>query len=299
MNSSQKSLLEQHLRTRSHRCSASEFVDEEEDVERIGAFEERPSTSDFNYDMCLAMVAINAPWNTVNNPIWKRFLEKYTNRVVPDESTIRKNYLDKVYSETVQHIRSEIGENFIWISVDETTDSTGRHIANFIVGKMSKDSPTQPYLLCCKQLDKVNFSTMGMFVSDSLSTLWPQGQHREKVLLLVTDSASYMVKAAESLKPFYPNLKHLTCLVHAIHRIAEEVRDCFPSVDKFISTTKKIFLKCPSRVAKYKEITGNAPLPPFPVITRWGTWIKAAVFFAENFFKIKEVLTITKYNILN
>jgi len=78
-------------------------VDPEED-ENVEAPDKRPSSFDFYFDLCVAMVAINAPWNVLNNPVFKRFLEKYTNRGVPDESTIRKNYLTKVYAETVQKI---------------------------------------------------------------------------------------------------------------------------------------------------------------------------------------------------
>jgi len=49
-------------------------------------------------------------------------------------------------------------------------------------------------------------------------------------------------------------------------------------------------LKAPSRVAEYKRITNNLPLPPRPVLTRWGTWISAALFYCEHYSKIKEVL---------
>ena len=31
-------------------------------------------------------------------------------------------------------------------------------------------------------------------------------------------------------------------------------------------------------------------MPPEPVITRWGTWIKAAIFYAEHFEAIKEIV---------
>ncbi|CAH2003791.1 unnamed protein product [Acanthoscelides obtectus] len=34
------------------------------------------------------------------------------------------------------------------------------------------------------------------------------------------------------------------------------------------------------------------PLPPEPVITRWGTWLNAALFYADNFVKIKEIFLL-------
>lgn len=263
---------------------------EENDYDSENEHEE--SVENFNYELCRAMIAVNMPWTSLNNEVWKNFLEKHTGQPIPNESTLRKNYLNKVYDDIIKKIRLEIGDSCVWISVDETTDKTGRHMANFIVGKMCSDIPTEGYLLCCKQLDSVNFETIARFVNYSILTLWPQGQNTQNILLLVTDAASYMLKAGEYLKVLYPNMKHLTCLVHGIHRVAEEVRDIFPAVDKFISTTKKVFLKSPSRISVYKRIMGNTSLPPRPIITRWGTWIDAAVFHAENFNKIKEIFEL-------
>lgn len=34
----------------------------------------------------------------------------------------------------------------------------------------------------------------------------------------------------------------------------------------------------------------NVPLPPEPVLTRWGTWLEAAIFYHENFHNIKNVI---------
>jgi len=43
---------------------------------------------------------------------------------------------------------------------------------------------------------------------------------------------------------------------------------------------RKIFVeKCP-----------GIPLPPKPIITRWGTWIDAAIYYANNFESVKTVI---------
>lgn len=83
---------------------------------------------------------------------------------------------------------------------------------------------------------------------------------------------------------------HLTCLAHGLHRIAEEVRSLFPDVDILISNIKKIFLKAPSRIQLFKSIAPNLNLPPQPILTRWGTWISAAIYYATNFEKIIEII---------
>ncbi|KAF2891562.1 hypothetical protein ILUMI_14611 [Ignelater luminosus] len=34
----------------------------------------------------------------------------------------------------------------------------------------------------------------------------------------------------------------------------------------------------------------NARLPPNPVVTRWGIWLQAAIFYSDNFVKFKVVM---------
>lgn len=40
----------------------------------------------------------------------------------------------------------------------------------------------------------------------------------------------------------------------------------------------------------YKEIFPSTPLPPEPILTRWGTWINAACFSADYFEGLKAVI---------
>ena len=58
---------------------------------------------------------------------------------VPDESTLRKNYVDKVFQKTKQAIRQIIGDNLIYFHVDETTDSCGRYVANLLIGTLTRE----------------------------------------------------------------------------------------------------------------------------------------------------------------
>lgn len=51
-----------------------------------------------------------------------------------------------------------------------------------------------------------------------------------------------------------------------------------------------ILSQAPRRKLLFKTLFPDLALPPQPVITRWGTWIKAAVYFAENFENIATFL---------
>ena len=111
--------------------------------------------------------------------------------------------------------------------------------------------------------------------------LWLDGIRYSNILLLITDVVSYMKKTASSLQILYPNMIHLTCLAHGLHRIAEEVQSKFPDIDKLISNGKKIFREM------FHDKAPDVPLPPQPVVTRWGTWITAAFYYAKHFTTIQ------------
>ena len=281
--------MQQHIGSQLHkRCKASKNNSEESELTFSNTSSNcSESNNEFKSDLCTALVASNIPWNVVNNATFNNFLKKYTGQPIPNESTLRKNYLDKCYQQSITKIRDSLKDDNVWISVDETTDKQGRYVANLIIGALSEIESSGSFLLACKQLDQVNNATVARFVNDSIRMLWPQG-NETKVLLLITDAAAYMIKAGQNLKIFYPNIIHNTCLAHGLNLIAEKVRSSFPVANSFISSVKKIFIKAPLRVQQYKQIL-NKELPPEPILTRWGTWLKAASFYADNMEGIAEV----------
>jgi Protein of unknown function (DUF 659) len=225
----------------------------------------------FFRDLCQTMLAANIPWNKLSNTSFRGFLEKYCGRVIPDESILRKKYLDGCNNSAIEEICESIGDSSIYVVVDETTDACGRYVANLLVGKLSEDEAGTPFLLTSKVLERTNHSTIARFVNDSLRVLWPAEGQEEKLRLLLSDAAAYMLKAGTALKVFYPNVIQVTCLSHGLNRVAEQVREEFPDVNKLKSNTKKVFIKAPLRVLAYKDQLPGIPLPPEPVLTRWGT----------------------------
>lgn len=123
--------------------------------------------------------------------------------------------------------------------------------------------------------------------------MWPATKQEEigaKFLLFVTDSVAYMLKAGKGLKAMYPDLLHVTCVNHGLNRLSEEIRSCFPEVDRLVAALKSVFRKAPSRICLFKETCPQLPLPPQPVITRWGTWLAAVEYYSKNFDSVKSVV---------
>lgn len=106
-------------------------------------------------------------------------------------------------------------------------------------------------------LEKTNNSTVMQSFIDACSFLWMGSIQYDKVLLAVSDQASYMLLAMSNLKSLFSNLNHVTCLAHCLHRVCEIVRDEYDAANEFISAIRKVLLKAPARIQLYKAITGK------------------------------------------
>ncbi|KAB0790293.1 hypothetical protein PPYR_15364, partial [Photinus pyralis] len=109
-----------------------------------------------------------------------------------------------------------------------------------LIGILHEDKSSKSYLIYSKQLDKTNNVTITRCIQEGLSHFYLPGTiPSERVLLMLSDAAPYMIKAAQNLKIFYDNLMHITCLAHGVNREAEEIRLRFPLVNDLIINIKK------------------------------------------------------------
>ncbi|KAL4131839.1 hypothetical protein QTP88_009087 [Uroleucon formosanum] len=290
VSATKRFLVTQHIKTAKHEHAFNQRKRREQSTSQSLLTENTNKKSDFNSDLTEALVFANIPLYKVNNLKFKNFLEKYTSKKIPDESTLRKNYVDSIYQKTLTKIQAEVLNRKIWVSIDETTDIDGRYVANVIVGVLDCEVPGKVMLVNCEHLEKTNSTTIAQLFDRTMNLIWPQGVEHNNVLLLVSDAAPYMVKAGSAIQIFYPKILHVTCLAHALHRVAEQIRIDFPLVDKLISSVKKVFLKCPSRIQIFKNEAPELSLPPEPVLTRWGTWLTAAVYYCDSYQTIKKII---------
>ena len=83
---------------------------------------------------------------------------------------------------------------------------------------------------------------------------------------------------------------YITCVVHGVHGVCEEIRKVFPEADSYVANVKKVFPKAPSRTEFFKSVAPDLALPPEPIVTRWGTWVNAVFYHAVNYEKLETVL---------
>ena len=64
------------------------------------------------------------------------------------------------------------------------------------IGVLHPEKERKSFLISCKSLKKTNHETIVHFVNLSLKTFYNFNNFEEKFLLILTDAAPYMVKAA-------------------------------------------------------------------------------------------------------
>lgn len=239
----------------------------------------------FNKDLTNWLVAADIPFHKLTMDLTKQFFCKYTKFNCPDATVARRRYLIEIYDDTITKIRNVVGENGIYFIVDETTDIKQRYVLNVLVGVLD-GNPTKSMLISSQELEATNNATVTQAIVNACTILWPDGIRFEKVFLLLSDQAAYMMKAGENLKAMFPNLKHISCLAHALNLVAEKIRERNGLTNKLISNMKHIFSKCVRRKIAFKLVT-KLQLPPKVCITRWCTWLNAAFYFNTNFDLIK------------
>jgi len=148
-----KYFVTQHLSTTKHKQNALKNSGDKKTclLKNFDVISQRQSQ--FSLDLCKALMDSNIPLWKLENPSLKAFLEKYTKEHIPCESTLRKNYVDAVYLGVMNRIRSEVQNKHIWISIDETTDTMGRYVANVIIGTLEPEEKSQVYLLTSEVLE--------------------------------------------------------------------------------------------------------------------------------------------------
>ena len=71
-----------------------------------------------------------------------------------------------------------------------------------------------------------------------------------------------------------------TRIAHLLHNCAMRVRTHFKNIDEIIATIKTATIKNKDRKKDFHH--AGLPSLPDPVITRWATWLRAALYYSEN-----------------
>lgn len=237
--------------------------------------------SEFAEDLVIAFTSANIPLYKLRHPRIQDLFAKI-GHPLPSESTCREKVSEVCQKEQQRIIQILTGKN-LFAGVDEC-EVHGKKFVHFLVGDL--EYPSKSYLLICEEVVvSVSAQLITHVVDDALHLL---GCDRLKFNLLVTDAAPSMVAAARTLKELYPHLVHITCIAHLLHNVAMKVRAYFPNIDALISAVKAATVKNKERRQDFA--LRNLPSPPEPVITRWVTWLEAALYYADHLPIVREIV---------
>ena len=171
-----------------------------------------------------------------------------------------------------------------FLIVDEAEVAKQKYI-NVHVGSL--DAPNQTFLVNCHPLDSgsnVNSSIILHPVDDILRQLEIK---RENFLLFVTDAARYMSLAGNTFEELYPSLMHVNCVAYLLHNCAKRACAHFKNNDEVITTIKAATIKNKDRKKDFHD--AELPSPLDPAITRWATWLRAALCSSENLPAVRTI----------
>lgn len=281
LNPRERLTITRHLLTGNHQNTVSRQSPEE--IQASIPYARRVSTP--FQELFAFLVKSDIPLSKLNKKSFRKFLKKYTNESVPDESTLRGYCLTEMYDQTVNVIRNYVLGKKLWVSITETIDFDEHWcIANVVVGTLEVDTPGKTFLLTTEILEETNHQSICKLFNEALAVLWPNGLQREDVFLFFTNTAPYMVEAGKALATEYTKMIHVTCFYSVLNRVTERICNNFPKVVELISNANQIFLESPSLELVFKSVAPGMPLPlPQPIIARWVTWLEAAFYYFENY----------------
>ena len=226
-----------------------------------------------------SFVAADIPLFKLNHPAMKS-LFSYMNHPLPSETTCRL-HVSALAENDLDRIKQLLNGVPFFLIIDESEISGDKYL-NTVVGSASE--PSRTYLLDCTVLPgNVSHQTIIHAIDDAVKLL---GADRSNFVLLLTDAAPYMIAATSILKQMFPRLFHVTCVAHLMHNCAQKVRAHYSNVDNLIARIKAATTKHQVRKQHFQEIG----YPPQVVVTRWASWLSAAVYYADKLPDVKTIV---------
>ena len=232
----------------------------------------------FRCKLVEAFLSADIPLHKLQNPL---ICQLFTDldQTVPSQSACRMQ-VDTLAAQETLRLKELLHMKTVFLVVDES-EVSGQKYFNVLVGDTAV--PEKTYVVECSAVTSVNQIIVATIIDDALKKL---DVERNNFVLLLSDAASYMTACTNALKLLYPRLFHVTCMAHLLHNCAEKVRSHFADVDNLIAHVKAATIKNKNRRQKFSKIGS----PPQPVLTRWGTWLNAAEYYAKNLQEVRDIV---------
>ena len=198
-------------------------------------------------DFVSMCVEANIPIEKADHPSVREFLATHVRGggVIPKASQLRTAYLPALIKAHEDQLHELInGNSHICIITDQTTDVKNRPVLNILIQlllpieKIESDIENlkAPLLVKTVFLEKVNHATVSQAVLQCCAEF---SIDFGKIMLFVSDSTSYMVKAWKCiLSAVWINCHHMHCLAHVVALAGNAFRLSLPDVDRCVAVLK-------------------------------------------------------------
>ena len=272
VNYQKKSYVDQHRTSKKHQCLLLLISNTANPVKAA-------SMLTFNTDLVEVFLKCDIPLNKLRIQCFKDFLIKFS---LP---TISQSTGNNMVKDIALRIQNEIIKNHtnkkIFMIIDESYLNE-KYIVNILIGDIN--FPNKSYLVDCIVHDNpVNSDVMIRVIDDAILKF---NIIRQNFVLLISDAATYMIKAVITLKKLFPCLYHITCISHLLHNCCLKIKNYFPKTNNLISSIKSLTVKNTNR----RNIFRSIGMPPQPIVTRWGSWLEATNYYIKNLYKVRIIV---------
>ena len=230
-----------------------------------------------------SFLAADIPLYKLNHSSLKSLFARM-GKVLPSETAARA-CVAKLASQHEEQIQELLRDKKVFLIVDEAEVVQQKYIS-VLVGSL--DAPDQTFLVNCHSLDNGRNVTSSIILHTVDDILRQLEIKREIFSLFLTDAARYMSSAGKTLKQLYPSWMHVTCVAQILHNCAMCVRAHFKNTDEVIATIKAATIKNKDRKKDFHD--ARLPSPTDPVITRWATWLRAALYYSGNLPVVRTIV---------
>ena len=83
----------------------------------------------------------------LENDSFSSSLSKSSGYKTPSRKTLADKHMKNIFKQTISNIKDLVADNYIWVYIDETKDSLGRHPTAIVIGILSLTDYIPPFLL--------------------------------------------------------------------------------------------------------------------------------------------------------
>ena len=235
-------------------------------------------SQDFATKVTEVFLSADVPLYKSNNPEPKKLLQVWDNLF---HLKLAAEGRSKSLATELERVKSQLSDTEVFLVCDSSKIVNHQHL-NIFIGSVKY--PYVTYLVDCKVLPgHANSPLVCQSIDDILKCLNIECLN---IYLLLTDAAKCMQVAGSFLKALHSRLFHVTCAAHLLYHCATKIQASFPGINALISSVKAATEKNLTRKAMFQ----GSGTPPQPVLTRWTSWWRAALFYAETLPEVKRIV---------